>query len=1004
LTVEDEGRALQARVEHIDRLSEERDLTNIVGRYFVALDDIEVRVETSIRNGEQESYSARRAVAAGTTLLVGRMRFLDDILHSVEMLAHPADPDQTRLPFMADEFFTHFLPAEEGVREKERAAVLAEMDAATARIRQTQQQIAIAGPTQQRPADKALVVVKSKSESLAERMKTMVAVAEERKSLVEAEGAKIRDLETVFKRFMSEMSTSALGMIADQIEFATSVTTGLKTLSFYTGEGVDVTTLRTGASAPSNAPLTLYQSLLYLDEELAVNLLDQGFDYRLLGDLPDILSDRSLIDRMIPAVRGAVLVRVRREDVVYVPVKTLGDAMLNAELNMENKISYLLVKDGENLHLVHSEVTSDESRHLFPARKEIDDIFRKHGREVLPEHLEYSNSKDNFEQRTILYRRLLLMMWGLDERLGLFGDFHADGEYDGWFDDRFHAERVVYLHDAENVIEQSRPSFAQWAEEKNRHVQTGSRIAAFWPAFFNDESIPDAWDWSRARNHDQILFPEEIHSVVKAEKKGAVLVVRTMASERYGKKKAKSVTVTVAEGLMPHSGLCLDFVDRSELQYYLNSRKERRAYSSFLASYRMIDEYLKREEETQAKTLEDLRERMSHAGLTPDVASAALAKAVVLWRAQNGGALVGGPGWKPKNVTLILDMAFALAGARNDLFERARQDIAGVHPLELRIDGKGDLLLYRELERGEGFDGIEFFDDVWVAKTRLRIARNGVVSEAAPAEAVYLQNPDFERRSYRRDSRVFRRFDREITLVGDAERSKKWLGTHQPDWLMPEEARNIAAAVDVNVSEALASLTPTVVRANLWHILHGNYSIGGHQRRVDFGRVVIPLGILRTETRYAVLQLAANGMDVYASFGPVMEAEATGIARRQMETPDDRIKRNALVARTFGPDALPFRFELVWQGLSSVVSGVSFRSAQHSTGDKVRLSPMPKWVGETQVPSPPFDSLEEAVRREAVDATRYKNGEGFALRFINDANRQVAERYFALASKNEGIL
>lgn len=988
---------LQVVRESATRIADERDLSQIAGRYFTTVVDIEERVEHSLREGEEVSFKARRAVAAGTTLLVLRLRFLDEQLHSVEMMAHPTDRDRSALAFMPDEFFTWFVPADDSVREGEIAALEARIREANRRIRDTQRQLALAAPSRQ-AGENALVVSKSVADALAERMKALVADAQQRRTEISEFMKSQTELGELLKRYRDEYGAASIAMMDDQIEFGLSVTEKMKTVSFFTGEGVEVQTLREGAPAPSDAPLTLYQSLLYLDEELAVNLLSHGFDYRSMPDLANILDDMSLVERMIPAPRGAVLVRIRREDVQYVPVQTLADIVLNSNLNMENKTTYLLVRNGENVHLVHSEVTSGETRHLFPARKEIDDIFKRFGTEIRPEHLDYSNAKDAFEKRTVFYRRLVLMLWGLDERMSLFGDFHSQGGYDGWFDDRFHLERMVYVHDAEDVLEHKRQSFAQWAEEKNRHLQVGSRVAVSWELFFNDESAPDGFEYRK--NHvEQLWYPVQRHGIHFVEKSDDALVVRTKTEfGRYGSGKTKTFKVRAAEGLSPYSGLCLDFVDREELQYFLNSRRERRNYAYFLAMYRMIDDHLKIEEEMQARTLADLCERMSHAGLDAEVAEKALRRAVSLWRAQNGGKLLGGAGWKPKTTNLVLDMAFALAGERNDLLSRARKDIAGCVPIELRIDGHGRLLLYRELKEGEGFPGIEHFDKAWVAKSVLRIARDGKVSEDGPPEVTYLHNPDFERQSYRKNSRVFRRYDREVTLVRDVERKSAWKEAQQPDWLMPEEGMAIAQAAGFDAEEALAGLDARAVRAGLWEILrYGSYKYDRY-RRVDRGRVVVPLAIVRTDTRFGLVQLAGEGLEVYAAFGPAMEAEAI-IAANRVETPESSVSRVRHVAQTFGPDRLPLSFEVIWHSFDRGRPGITFDSDNTPRGHRIDVSRPARWIDGASVAQPPYDSLDEAVKANVVDNTTQQGDGGFALHFMTEGSRRTAEKYFQLIRK-----
>jgi DNA-binding transcriptional regulator GbsR (MarR family) len=993
--VVNDGRELDVVRHFAAKMDDERDLTQIAGNYFTSVVDIDERVEESLRGGETVSYKARRAVAQGTTLLVVRLRFMDEMLHSIEMMAHPADPDRSELAFMPDEFFTWFVPAAETVRKEEIAALETELRQAQESMRAVHQQVAIAAPLQQSPGENALVAVRKAADGINERMKAMVAVAEQRREVLATHMNSMKCLDKVLGRYREEYGVAAMAMISDQFAFAEQTRAGMHSLSFFTGEGVTVETLRQGAPAAADAPLTLYQSLLYLDEELAVNLLSHGFDYRSLPELGNILQDMTLVERMIPAARGAVLVRVRREGVQYIPIQTLGDILLNAAMNVENETTYLLVRNGENVHLVQSEVTSGETRHLFPARKEIDDIFKTMGREIRPEHLEYSTAKDAFEKRTVFYRRLVIMLWGLDERLSLFGEFHAQGDYDGWFDDRFHMERLVYVHDAEDVIEHAQQGFAEWADEKNRHVQLGSRLAVDWGDFFNDESAPEGFEYRRSGVY-QVWYPLEKYAIQAVEKADDALVLRTKTVYgQYGSGKQKPFKVRVAEGLSPSAGLCLDFVERSELQYFLNSRRERRKYAGFLGMYRMVDEHLRIEEETQGRTLADLAERMTHSGLGPEAASMALRRAVALWRAQNGGKLIGGPGWKPNMSNLILDMAYTISGARNDLLARVRRDIPGVVPLELRIDGKGRLLLYRELAAGEGFRGLEHFDKAWVARTVLKIGRDGTVSEIGAPEVTYLHNPDFERQSYRESSRVFRRYDREIALCADADAASQWRDAKQPDWFMPEQARSIVAAVDYDAELALQALSPTVVRERLWQTLrYGTYRYERHDR-VDRGRVILPLAIVRSHNGFGMLQLSARGTDVYASFGPAMEAEAAITARR-VEDPTDELARIARTALQYGPDALPFVFEIVWSEFDRARPGINFVTANPAVtkrGDHVdvRRAKMDE-AGENI----PFSSLEEALDDHVTNATRRKDDNGFDLRFMNEGSRRVGEAYFAI--------
>jgi hypothetical protein len=993
-------------------ISNDRDLSAIPGNYFTAISDIEPRVEMSEREdrfgsakGEKAevSYEARRSVKAGTSLLAIRLHFLDDILHSVTMAPHPEDDNRKSLSFMADEFFTHFVadPNAEELREEAIDTIQAEMKSLRKQI-STRPDVARPGllpaPGQKKPSTTDLVRYHSKSQDIVARMDATISAAREIEADVKEKQASISARQLVLQRYMNERTDAALSSIGDIITFGEDMKNGVKTLSLYTGEGedgptVDVQTAARGASAPASEPLTLYQNLLYLDEELAVDLTDGGFDFFQLDDIGNIFaSDGSLIERMIPARRGAVLVRVRRDTKNYfVGDKTMAAALRNAQLNAENMVTYLLVRDGENIHLVHSEVTSDLTKHLFPTRHEIDAIFRKHGRDIRPEHLEYSSVKDDFEKRTLYYKRILLMMWGLDARLGLFGSFYNQDVFDSWYDDRLHAERIVYVHDADNAIGEERPSFADWVASKNAMIQTGSRLAVDWGDIITENSAPFCFE-ERRRGEDtpqQRYLPVERFGSAVASIKDGRLIVKTAVRHKWhdesrNKRANANATVDLIKGVTsnPPSAICLDEVTRDEIRYYLNSRKQRESYLSYLQLFRIMDEILRKDDTQAAPTLDQLRGSMMHSGIPADHAEAALLKAVGMWRASNGGAAIGGEGWKPKSANQVLDLAFALAGQRNDIFERARTDIADCVPIDLRINGKGQFILYWEIPASMRAPFLDIFAEVFVLRSILKIRRDRVELDGVPV-VTYAHNPGFKPSRWSSEAKRFSHLSREVSLALDPERLANATMANLADWTTADEAARLHAICDFDAAAAFAGLSDETAKVEISHRV---LNIRVHKGQVNAASVVIPLGILVRHDCIQALALECDGLSFLASRGEGGIAVAEALVNRRYKSKEVNIERMRKVAErsSLGLSPLKLIATSLWDGLSP---GINFRNEDEVFGRDIASS----GTYHSAQHKTPYDDILASVTGE----TQKEYRDAVRLHFLSEGSRALAERYFA---------
>lgn len=512
---------------------------------------------------------------------------------------------------MADEFFTLFKQVD---GEAVRVAEIAEVNK---RIQEIQQSLTAPPSTPdtllpathyKRPTTTELVRVASHKDQMVERANAIAKQAEERMRYLQEGQKEIEQQTRILVNFFQEKAQVALASVGEQIAFAQDLTDGLTSLSLYTGEAVSVHKISQGASADPSIPLHLYQDRLYFDEELAAEGIVGGFDFTEINNLGELFSQNSkIIDRMVPAKRGCVLVRVRREDKLY---QLASDGFADMLMNLENKKTYLLIRDGENIYLVHSEITTDKAHHLFPSQSDIDRIFRRFGREVRPEHLDYSKARDDFERNTVFYKRMPLMLWGLNDRQNLFGDFYDKDIHNNWYSEEFQSKHLAYVHDAEGTLTQQRPSLYEWMEEQNSNIQIGSRLVVNWKAIVNPESAPDCY--SNRPNHDskyELQFPPtELFGVaLVTAKRNNRLVVRTQA-EGWGrsptKKVRRQVAVDIVRGLALNNAacLCIDDIELADLNYYLESRKERKHYLAYIDLFKMVRDQIEQEEAIQADT------------------------------------------------------------------------------------------------------------------------------------------------------------------------------------------------------------------------------------------------------------------------------------------------------------------------------------------------------------------------------------------------------------------
>lgn len=133
-------------------------------------------------------------------------------------------------------------------------------------------------------------------------------------------------------------------------------------LELFLGSHETVVQLRDGEPAPAEVPIAVRQSVLCMDEEIALSDALENpdsvgeFDNNEIKRFDQWLLGKKRLDAICPWTKGIVGLRVRRKEKERDNQGDLGVAMANAEEAEYDKMTYLLIRNGERLYRVWVDV------------------------------------------------------------------------------------------------------------------------------------------------------------------------------------------------------------------------------------------------------------------------------------------------------------------------------------------------------------------------------------------------------------------------------------------------------------------------------------------------------------------------------------------------------------------------------------------------------------------------------------------------------------------------
>lgn len=181
---------------------------------------------------------------------------------------------------------------------------------------------------------------------------------------------------------LGEMREQMKGQLANMNE-------GIRMLNAYCNGTESLQHLRRGDRAPGADPYGLFQTRLYLDEELGLiaNLIELDFK-----DVPQIdkwLFSADRWKKLLPLPKCIVVTRIRRDEKDYGP----GAGIMGAFWNAMNMAHLVWIRDGENVWRFGTDVKFEER--IFPATDDAAELVSRIQEMIWRTHYAPAKERDN---------------------------------------------------------------------------------------------------------------------------------------------------------------------------------------------------------------------------------------------------------------------------------------------------------------------------------------------------------------------------------------------------------------------------------------------------------------------------------------------------------------------------------------------------------------------------------------------------------------------------------
>lgn len=253
----------------------------------------------------------------------------------------------------------------------------------------------------------------------------------------------------------------------------------LFTIELYFGISEEVVQIREGIVADINEPICFRQLMLYMDEEIAVHMTKEenaegGFDFENIENFDRWVSKEENLKRILPEKKGMVTLRVRRRDKDY-KGEGLKAAIRNGLKNENNKVTYLLIRNGDNLYRIYTELCFADK--LFPLKSEIENLMKDEEYDDFFKRIEKLSewNREKNENKIFHYKQQIILMQGLIDRSTLFHPLPSNSIK--LMDPK--TEELGYIkliYDGESTLSDGRLRWKEYTKKNRETLKEGVRV------------------------------------------------------------------------------------------------------------------------------------------------------------------------------------------------------------------------------------------------------------------------------------------------------------------------------------------------------------------------------------------------------------------------------------------------------------------------------------------------------------------------------------------------
>lgn len=729
----------------------------------------------------------RGSVLKGHVLMIQQIDEVEGELHTIHVRVHPSliEKHPTKVKYLVDDFLEsfEFVPKQEAelIRQREIEAIQNHISESQSELNEACADIKVMDRLveQELPAlesDKTGLPVKYEAvgADIVGAVKTQKVSAlmtqgltpngieqiksglQQQKDIVvrRAEWLQLRTnrLSTIAKGmtpYFEEKAALALAVTQEMRDHVDGLMKGIGSLNLYVLKNVGVQTLKEGSSADPSEKLTITQRVLYMDEELAVWAdVHDDWDFTNTDQfLKELAENRSLVAQIFPTERCVVSIAATRKWHDYL---NKGHNSISAnQMDQNNQRQFLLIRDGENLHLVLSpELFHNYSMTLFPTTNEMESPFRGlNGKDITYTDLQYTDSLREYEHIALSYKRLLILLCGLDHNKGLFGDFYPGPASLEFVSLGFQEKYFNFIHDVEGkglLSTRRPPTVDEWIKKLNREIGSGSRVLVQWRNAFSVRSIPSCYErdsrWHRSESDRSLEFTPiddkpYYRGVVRKRSGKMIMEIPVEGSYRYGELRSFKANLDIDYVLQyEHSFavLCIDRLHPEDVEWYLHDRPSRKLNVAGIRMLKYATEWAREERErTQAirtKLENDLLDAQLVDG-TED-ANRMVTDAIAKWQCANPSKDLNSLLDNPRSYNRLCNQLFQLSDRGEDLTKEIikAEESLGKTVVRISILANGKYAAYStplECDRDDRL--IPFY---WLEQTTYKTSKSGLKAES----------------------------------------------------------------------------------------------------------------------------------------------------------------------------------------------------------------------------------------------------------------------------------